>query len=227
MPLPTCSPGGSDRSTFHWAFRSTDPGGSWHAYLWGQIHGFMAHPSRRTKPCVEVLTDGKLRCELPNCPHGRQWIGYVPLVRESDGRPCMVIIHEHAASLLDGVGWRSRVLVMREAGQHDGVSVCRAMVQREWDTRLVALRRPADLTQTLLAVWKMPELCAWYAAREREASAQPSDTLVSPPTVGPMLAAAEVRADITAQVLRARGGSVDQVGELLAHVNGKAARKPK
>src|SRR5215471_14294164 len=52
-----------------------------------------------TKPCLHWITDGALKCA--RCRKGRpvKCIGWVPLYRELDHKPIVVIVHESAGSL--------------------------------------------------------------------------------------------------------------------------------
>lgn len=188
MTLPRKTPREGGR-TIHWTYRGTDRGEEWFGYLWGEVHGYLCHTRGRSKPCLHEMTGGELSCEGCTLGIGVQWLGYVPIVRESDGRPVFVIVHATAAQLVESLKWRTRVLISRGAEADDGTAVVRAPAQRQWQTTLAGLMAPADLTRTLLTVWKMPALTAWYEATHGKAVA----TMVPPSSVPPV--AADVLAD--------------------------------
>jgi hypothetical protein len=155
--------GGATR--IHWAYRATARGESWHGYLWGEVFGIIAHRARRTLPCLRWMTDGALPCESCERMTETYWRGYVPIVRESDGRPCLVVIGPAAMQFVERCKYRDRVIVSRGRDATDSVTVQRAPVQRAWHTSLDGLKRPAELAETLLRLWAIPPLTEWARGR--------------------------------------------------------------
>ena len=184
MDLPRKPPEAGARE-LHWNYASTPngPKGHWFGYLWGVPYEVECHGKERSKPCLRILTGGELSCF--KCEQGllpkRQ--AYVPVVRESDGKPCMVIVQECGFDFFRGLHWKCRVLISRGPAADDSAIVSRATDQREWRTSLRGLERQANLTRTLLTVWKLPELVAWMNRTQR-----PSDSPVSLPAPAPAAA---------------------------------------
>jgi hypothetical protein len=118
------------------------------------------------------MTHGELLCERCNDLSPPIDIGYLPLYREQDGRPCFVVLHDYTRDVVDGLKLHQRVIVGREGEQADGVWVSVAPNPRPlYQSTRAEFNRAADLTQSLLRVWGIPELVEWYnrtQARESE-----------------------------------------------------------
>lgn len=164
MALPQVSPGaGGKRPRVHFAYVTTTAGKPWRAWVAGACHWFTVHPKGKTKPCLHEMTKGELTCERCDAGHGWEIAGYMPLYRESDARPVMVIVHEYTRELVDQLKLHSRVLVGRGEDKTDGVYVIPNPDQRPpYTSTLPERMRPADLTETLLRVWRLPDLVTWY-----------------------------------------------------------------
>ena len=163
--LKKANPHEGGASRIHWAYRPTARGESWHGYIWGDVWGIIAHRARRTVPCLRWITDDAIPCESCERMVETYWRGYVPVVRESDGRPCLVVVGPAAMQFLDRCRYRDRIIVSRGRDVTDSVTVQRAPVQRVWHTSLDGLKRPAELADTLLRLWAIPALTAWYMSR--------------------------------------------------------------
>lgn len=124
-----------------------------------------------TKPCLHWMTDGQLRC--PRCRVGAKLtcVGWVPLYRELDHGPVVVIVHETAADLLTGLRYPDYVLVGR-AGAHDSVFVRKSDNALSFKTTNEARKRPVDITHDLLQMWRLPELEEWLRSRPQAAPAE-------------------------------------------------------
>lgn len=166
MPLPQTPPGGQKEPNIryiHFGYTRTPASTSWHAYTAGPVHWFTCHTSGRCKPCLHVMTSGELVCDLCASPVPPQIIGYLPLYREVDAKPVMVIVHESVTDQVTGLRLHTRVVIGREAEKTDGVWVQRALKEEpRYVTTLRERMRPVDLTPTLLKVWKIPALTDWY-----------------------------------------------------------------
>lgn len=164
MPIPTKPPGGGGQTPrVHFTYLATPRGDRWHAWIAGPCHWFDAHTKGKSKPCLTVMCGGALEC--PRCTplDPVEEIGYQPLYREVDGRPCMVIIHEHSRERVDQLKLHARVCVGREEEASAAVWVAPALVATpKYQTTLAERMRPADLTETLLRVWSIPALTEWY-----------------------------------------------------------------
>jgi hypothetical protein len=145
--------------------------GSFSAWLAGEPYWCdEAHEHKRedpgTKPCLGWLTGGALVC--PRCRKLRtvKCIGWVPLYREEDLKPIIVIIHDTVADLVKDLHYPMHVLV----GRVDAVS---SVYVRKSDTPVSfrsdnsARQQPADITNDLLSMWGLPELNDWIKRGSR------------------------------------------------------------
>lgn len=164
MSLPTQPPtGGGERAYVHFHYCNTEPGAKWHAYIAGACMWFWCHPSRRTKPCLHIITEGKLECPKCGSAVAPQLIGYQPLYREIDSRPVFIVLHEYTRETVDKLALHTRVIVGREASQSDGVWLMKALSPNPvFSSTLRERQRGADLSETLLRVWGIPALTTWY-----------------------------------------------------------------
>lgn len=178
MPLRQTPPGrGGVPARVFWVYIPTGKGEQWHAHVAGPCHWFECHTKGRSKPCLRCITGDELKCESCGPFNPVEPVGYQPLYRESDGRPCMTIVHDYAREQVDALKLHQRVVVGRNRGSTDGVYVMAALkTEPRYQTQLPERKRPADLTDTLLRVWAMPELTAWYVKQHRD-----SDIALSPP----------------------------------------------
>jgi hypothetical protein len=178
MPLRTKTPGdGGKQRRVHFVHVPTKNNQTWHAHVAGPCHWYECHTKGRTKPCLHWLTQGQIVCERCASTAPPEDIGYQPLYRELDGRPCFVVVHDYARDLIDALKLHQRVVVGRGAEQSDGVWITAALNPRPlYETRRAEFLRPADLTETLLRVWGLPELTDWYDRTQRA-----SDNTVSLP----------------------------------------------
>lgn len=152
-----------------------------------------------TKPCLKWITSGALPC--PRCRPFvvPTWLAYCGVYREQDNKPVCVIVHESAADLLADLTYPHYVMVGREHGDTASVYIRRALQPQPLRSLRVSRSRPADLAASLLTMWGIAELTAWYMAQPRS-----SDTAVSLPNgiavkddgapYGPMSQAAAKRA---------------------------------
>jgi hypothetical protein len=88
-------------------------------------------------------------------------VAYVPVWREIDGMPALVIIHETNADPLAACRHLDYVCVARQGGTGDGVSVRRATAQRVYRPTSPARLVLADITDSLLTMWVISELTEW------------------------------------------------------------------
>lgn len=178
MPLKTKTPGeGGGKRRVHFVHVITKANQTWHAHVAGPCHWYECHCKGRTKPCLAWLTDGELACERCSPLAPTEDIGYMPLYREVDGKPCFVVVHDYVRDKVDALKLHQRVMVGRGSEQSDGVYVLPALNPRPlYETSRADFRQPADLTESLLRVWGIPDLVAWYGQTQ-----VPSDNAVSLP----------------------------------------------
>lgn len=175
MALRKAPPGGGGEPRHvHFRYVSTGQGQKWPAYMAGPVHWFVTHELKRTKPCVEYMTSGELSCTYCEASKPKRTLGYVPLYRQEDGLPCMVIVYDGAREELDRLTLHTRVLVGRSLGRNDTVYVLRAAAHEPvYQSRLAERNVPVDLSITLLRIWQIPELSDWYARTEQEPVPEP------------------------------------------------------
>lgn len=172
---------GAKGKRVHFRYVSTEAGGKpWPAWIAGPCHWFMCHCKGRTKPCLHWFTRGELKCDRCSALDVAEETGYQPLYRDVDGVPVMVIVHSASREKIDALKFRSRVNVSRGPDKADGVVILPQLGSQQWyETTLKERHREADLTETLLRVWKIPELVAWYQKEN------PSDNAMSLPAEEP------------------------------------------
>lgn len=167
MALPQASPEEGRNRHVHFRYVPTQNGTTWHAWLAGVPHWYLCHTLKRTKPCLHAMTGGKVSC--PRCGESAEpeVIGYVPVYREVDACPVMVIIHLEQQERAEQLAIHQRILIGREAQKADGVWLSPALRPTPtFQTTLEVRRKPADLTETLLRLWNLPDLTAWYRSLE-------------------------------------------------------------
>ena len=223
------TPGGEERRHVHFRYVSTEAGKSWHAYLAGPPLWYLCHTHGKSKPCLKWLTDNRVPCARCASLKPPELIGYVPLYRESDGAPVMVIVYERSADVLAGLMHLSRVTVMREGEKGDTVVVVKALTQKAYSSMLKERSVPVDLEPCLVRMWNVAELTDWYklvggaipqshASVKVNALSVPTEPSEGVPldtnrvasyldAAAEQLSEAEQRARRNAEFLRTKGGS--------------------
>lgn len=183
--------GGTDSFSYTPVPTGTKAGFS--AWLAGEVYWALAHEHTErqpgTKPCLDWLTDGALRCPRCRGPKEPAWIGWVPLYREQDHAPILIVIHANAQDLVRDLRYPDHVIVGRVADK-SGVFVRKSDIAVSFKTENAARKRPVDITAQLVPMWKLPELEAWLhkqgkAQRRAQAEAEEETRLrlsVPPPT---------------------------------------------
>lgn len=163
MNLHQTPPGkGKVRKRVHFNFENTEAGKTWNAWCAGKCTWLDCHCSTRTKPCLDAVTKGALEC--PWCAKRLipKVIGYFPLFRESDGKPCFIVVQEYSRDIVDSIKFRHAVVVGRGSKAKDAVWVRPwPGTKAAWHSSLPELMQEADLEASLLAVWKLPDLSDW------------------------------------------------------------------
>lgn len=176
MKLPQAAPGEGVKVEYEHFCNWTVKGGERHtAYLAGDAQWFVAHPSDRgTKPCTHWMTSATVPCRFCALHKTPQTIGYVPVWREVDWRPMLVIVYEEEREHIEHLELHDRVQIGREKELGARIWVRKCMNQEPRFNTTVARRKcKQDITRALLTIWKMPELVAWFSCRAV------SDTAVS------------------------------------------------
>lgn len=156
----------NNRRGVHFMYTPTEAGKSWRAYIAGPCLWIRAHGTGKTRPCLDWLTDGALMCD--HCQKGQesQLVGYQPLWRETDGRPCCVIVHADQRESVDSFKRPAGIQVCREFGVGNGVYFRKPMSALPvFHAVHPAKLCDADMTDSCLRMWKIPALVSWYLAK--------------------------------------------------------------
>lgn len=212
---------------------STVPVGSglknvWTGWIAGEPYWALAHEHKPpavigTKPCLTWLTDSAIpcpRCRPKECP---TWIGWVPIYREVDHEPCIVIVHESAMDLLAGLTYATRVMVGR-TDDTSSVYVRRAEEQRPVFASTHEQRQgPRDITPDLLQMWGIPALDHWMGCSDNALSLDLSD---APAALEAKPFTADPPALHRSNDVPMAGGAVDgSLNRVLKHVKDVESRK--
>lgn len=168
MILPQAAPGeGGKKDHEHFSHWSIGGGERHHAYVAGKTQWFVAHPSDRgTKPCLHWMTKGELPCRFCALHKMPAEIGYVPVWRQVDWRPLVVIVYETEREWIDKLQLHDRVLIGRETELGARLWVRRTLDQEpRFSTTLPRRMVAQDITRSLIVLWKLPELTAWLQLR--------------------------------------------------------------
>jgi hypothetical protein len=111
------------------------------------------------------MTDKALPCPRCNPTWNVETLGYVPLYRESDHKPCCVVLKETARDLATGLEFPHYVCVSKGHSKGDSVVVTRCDRQKKWFSTVETRKHPADLEYSLLTMWRINELTQWCGAR--------------------------------------------------------------
>lgn len=158
---------------------------AWTAHAAAEPYWCMVHEHTKSTPgtkiCCDWYTDGAVPC--PRCRPAvvPTRVAYVPVWREIDHKPCLVIVHESAEDLLKGVEFGVRVLIgCVERGA--SVFVKPAPEQSRWVSEHPLRQRPADMFLTLHTLWGYPALAKWEQQEGRGASVAEKVSAADVPT---------------------------------------------
>lgn len=168
MSLRKGTPGrgaGSQFETFSYTPVGYGLKGAFAAYLAGEPYWCdEAHEYHKamgpTQPCQHWITSGELDCPRCRKQPAVKKIAWVPLWREQDGQPILVIVHDSAADLLAGLRYPDCVLVGRVSGT-SSVFVRKSDNGLSFKTENEARKRPVQIASQLVRLWRMPDLEAW------------------------------------------------------------------
>jgi hypothetical protein len=119
MAFPKGHPGeGGSFRKVQFSYFGTKPVTNWFGWLAGEPQWVLAHTQPLpSKPCLTWITSNQLKCVRCTSHTQPEWIAYVPVYRERDGAPVVVIVHESAADKLEGLKYPDYVMVLREGGE--------------------------------------------------------------------------------------------------------------
>lgn len=161
----------------HFRYVETGFGKRWEAYVAGPCYWCIAHTSERTKPCLKWFTDGELHCPKCKNPEPPKMTGYLPLYRQVDGCPVLIVVYEQERQYIDKFTLHQRIIVGKEGEQGSSNWVRGALsAEPKWQTTSPWRQHEQEVFHTCLAMWKLPELEAWL-----HRPAKRSDNAVSLP----------------------------------------------
>lgn len=163
MQIKSEPPGGVRSRVEHFPYCSTPNGDRWKAFVAGSAVWIRSHGRNRTTVCATWFTDGEVECQF--CKAFDQWEvrGYVPLYRDADSHPCMVIVYEDVRHTVDALNFLERVIVGKEKDPTATVWVQPSPVQHPpFQTSLPHRLKPCDFSRSMLAVWRNQDVCNWW-----------------------------------------------------------------
>lgn len=172
--------GGARTDSFSYTPVQSGLKNGFHGWIAGETYWCQAHEHSKatpgTKPCLEWMTEGAVRCPRCRPQVVTTWVGYVPLYREADHKPIIIILHEGAMDLLAGLAYPDYVLVGR-VDMTSSVFVRKSDNALSFRTDNEQRKAPRDITPDLLTMWQMPALEEWIMAQRRK---QPKPTVTAP-----------------------------------------------
>lgn len=145
-------------------------------YVAGPAMWFWCHASKRSKPCLHILTERAVVCARCGGDKPVSLLGYQPWYRQSDGKARLCVLHEEMYDVANALEFHQRVTFGREKGDETAsIWVAPALVQTPiYVTTLAHRNRPVDLTENLLRIWELPELTEWYRSQQNATERQES-----------------------------------------------------
>lgn len=165
MTLPNAPRRGKDNARpDHFAYCELKHGDEQIGYLAGPILWMEIHQSDfGSKPCLEKLTGGDLSCS--RCKYGKPvQKGACPWWHAETHTPHMYWLDDGRREVYEAITWARKLKFRREKikGAPVWAHVClnqEPLFKSEHPCR----KGPADITRSLLTMFKLPELDMWYA----------------------------------------------------------------
>lgn len=165
---------GSQGSGVHFSYMGTKNNAKWHAFCAGPCVWLECHPHKKTKPCCDKITRGELLCPFCGSMPPAKTMGFLPVWREVDYRPGCVVLYENQRELVDRFELHERIMMGRESEQSDGTWVARALSPgKRFETTSLVKKLRHDICPSLLRMWKIPTLNAWWEVSEKKRSDSP------------------------------------------------------
>lgn len=145
-------------------------------YVAGPAMWFWCHASKRSKPCLHILTNRAVTCARCGGDRPVSLLGYLPWYRQSDGKARLCVLHEEMWDVAGALEFHQRITFGREKGDETAsIWVAPAPLQTPiYVTTLAHRNRPVDLTENLLRIWELPELTEWYRSQQNATEQQES-----------------------------------------------------
>lgn len=222
--LPQAPKRGKDpRRPQHFGYLPIAKGEKVTGYLAGPVQWFDMHTSDLgSKPCLELMTDGALSC--PYCADDVPVVkGACPFYHSTAHKPHMVWLDEGDRDKVEKFRFLLRVQFWREKYKGAPLSVEPCLSQEpEFFSTLPEKNRAADVGESLLRMWKMPHLTAWFrggspdsdnaVSTGRAPAADRKPAKPRPGRVDPMYAAAHRKVDAA---MNGTGATDDALDRLL------------
>lgn len=139
-------------------------------YWCEEAHEHKPPAFRGSQPCLHWITNGELRCERCRKQPAVLTLGWLPLWREQDHSPIMVILHQDVFDLVRDLRFGQSVTVGR-VSEKSSVYV-RPTEPVSWFKSANPFRqRAVDITKDLLTMWRLEDLNEWLRRKPREAAA--------------------------------------------------------
>lgn len=207
MSLPQAPKRGKEpRRPQHFGYLPIAKGEKVTGYLAGPVQWYDMHTSDLgSKPCLELMTDGALSCPL--CADDVPAVkGACPFYHSTAHKPHMVWLDEGDRDKVEKFRFLLRVQFWREKYKGAPLSVEPCLSQEpEFFSTLPEKNRAADVSDSLLRMWKLPHLVAWFRAGSPAGDTALSQIPPAPPAapggkkkpakVDPMYAAAHRKVD--------------------------------
>lgn len=148
------------------SYTSVAPGlkGWFTGWMAGPVYWTLAHEhtdrTPGTKPCLDWMTEGAVRCPRCNTKKLPVWIGYLPLYREQDLKPVFVILHQNALDQVEGLSYPDHLVVGRVEDK-SGVFVRKSDTAARFSTSHANRKVEFDITRDLVPMWRLPQLEEW------------------------------------------------------------------
>jgi hypothetical protein len=127
----------------------------------------VCHLLKRTKPCVEYMTSGEVKCRWCEADIGTLVMGYQPLYTQLNGKSVYELLHDDDRDNVDAIPLHNRVLVGRQLPKGSTIYVMNLLDQNPpWITSDPERLKPAEILVSLLKMWKIPELSHWWTTTQ-------------------------------------------------------------
>lgn len=207
----------------YWSVLKLEVGQKVNGWLAGPCIGYEVHHVRASRPCLTDVTGGEVPCPLCEAKLSREWRGYVPIWDDLVVRR-VCLIGKRYFHLVEKVRPLQPVMCRKLREWGSPVCVQRAAWTTDEPTLKEADRRPQELGDWLIQMWKEPALTEWArakaaAGRKPPASVTGGKVTVPDPSFKERVEFVKDRIVVTPPT-DTRGPSM--LGDVLPHVlNGK------
>lgn len=220
---------GARNKPVHFTYLPIEPNAPFEAYTAGPIWWGPLHMLKPSKPCVYEITSGAVRCRF--CASSKRPLavmkGWVPVYRRQETLAQLVCVDEAQRDQLDALALHTKVVVGRGKGKGVGVYVqlC-TNPEPKYVTTLPERQVAADVTESLLTMWNIPELNSFFG--RAVASDNPLSLAAGADGAAQQrgeVTTEEARECIDHEFARQRGGVDDAVARVLKHAKDQGTLK--